>query len=134
MRPHMNLWGAERMMTAACSATFLVSLDTLFHPVQKSSACSRAVWQMQSHWHRGDRTHATLRYPSELVPAVAPAVKCPETSIWNPACYLGAKLASWREDMCTTTTKLCERRQYDTHTCPCPRKGRTTLCALLPIK
>ncbi|XP_077521113.1 uncharacterized protein LOC144132515 isoform X13 [Amblyomma americanum] len=88
MRPHMNLWGAERMMTAACSATFLVSLDTLFHPVQKSSACSRAVWQMQSHWHRGDRTHATLRYPSELVPAVAPAVKCPETSIWNPACYL----------------------------------------------
>ncbi|KAK8772446.1 uncharacterized protein LOC144132515 isoform X10 [Amblyomma americanum] len=97
MRPHMNLWGAERMMTAACSATFLVSLDTLFHPVQKSSACSRAVWQMQSHWHRGDRTHATLRYPSELVPAVAPAVKCPETSIWNPACYL----------MCTVDFRTC---------------------------
>ncbi|XP_077521103.1 uncharacterized protein LOC144132515 isoform X5 [Amblyomma americanum] len=104
MRPHMNLWGAERMMTAACSATFLVSLDTLFHPVQKSSACSRAVWQMQSHWHRGDRTHATLRYPSELVPAVAPAVKCPETSIWNPACYLVRRCALSTSGLVTVMT------------------------------
>ncbi|XP_077521106.1 uncharacterized protein LOC144132515 isoform X8 [Amblyomma americanum] len=83
------------------------------HPVQKSSACSRAVWQMQSHWHRGDRTHATLRYPSELVPAVAPAVKCPETSIWNPACYL----------MCTV----------DFRTCHCnDGLGRTIHCTCRP--